>query len=76
MKFRCIELMTNSPLANLPGVSGAVAPRSLIVRGGMYAAGGAFFAAGSLSTRAKKGFLADLPPGNRLRFQANLRRMY
>ena len=43
-KFGYIELMTNSPLANLPGVSGAVAPRSLIVRGGVYAAGGAFFA--------------------------------
>ena len=26
--------------------------------------------------QSKKGFLADLPPGNRLRFQANLRRMY
>jgi len=29
------------------------APRSLIVRGGVYAAGGAIFAAGSLPTRAK-----------------------
>ena len=54
--------MTNSPLANLPGVSGAVAPRSLIVRGGVYAAGGAFFAAGSLSTRAKKASLQICRP--------------
>jgi len=36
------------------GVSGgAERPRSLIVRGGVYAAGGAIFAAGSLPTRAK-----------------------
>ena len=43
----------NSLWANLPGVSGAAAPRSLIVRGGVYAAGGTIFAAGSLPTRAK-----------------------
>ena len=36
--------------ANLPEVSGAVAPRFSIVRGGLYAAGGVIFAAGSLST--------------------------
>ena len=49
-------------LANLPGVSGAAAPRSSIVRGGVYAAGGAFFVAGSLSTRAKKASLQICRP--------------
>ena len=34
------------------------------------------FHGGKLVDQNEKGFLADLPPGNRLRFQANLRGMY
>ena len=54
--------------ANLPGVSGAAAPRLQIVRGDLRAAGGGFFAAGSLSTRAKKVTLQILRPDVLCRF--------
>ena len=40
--------------ANLPGVSGAAAPRLQIVRGDLRAAGGGFFAAGSLRPEQKR----------------------
>ena len=61
--------------ANLPGVSGAERPDLNRTRRRVRRGRG-FFHGREPVDQSEKSYFADLPPGNRLRFQANLRGMY